>query len=154
MLAWVSCCTPLLQHLALLSFAFQPGVTPESPHGVRAQRRCRLRLVCWCCCHGCCQVGSRVCEPRAIRCTHDPSGALTSVDGAFRTWPSSRHGPFTCVFSSAALYVTRIAYKASYEHLQPAYSYLAGCHGRRGRPAGYGRMLQLQLQLSQRQRLA
>src|SRR5262249_15965942 len=112
-----------------------------------------LAVRCWCCCHGCCQVGSRVCEPRAqYAVPHDPSGALTSVDEAFRTWPSSRHPPFTCVFSSAAPYVTRIAYKASYEHLQPAYTYLPACHRLPPTPPPSPRLLQLQLQ-SQHQRL-
>ena len=40
-----------------------------------------------------------------------------------------------------------MAYKSLCENFQPAHSYQAGRHGRRGGPGRDGRMLQLQLQL-------
>jgi hypothetical protein len=68
-----------------------------------------------------------------------------SVDQNYRIWSSFRHGPFSCALNSAAPCVTRIAYKQFCEYFQPAYSYSAGRHGRRGGSAGYRWMLWLWL---------
>jgi hypothetical protein len=64
-----------------------------------------------------------------------------------RDWSSSCHGPFTYALISDAPCVTEIAYNQVRENFQPAYSYSAGRHGRRGGPGRDGRMLQLQFQL-------